>query len=182
MLYDVYDTYNTQIDNAKSDIPSKTDSLPENTNVECASERLTTLPYKTSYTSIFKVTQIWTVKGNKAYTISYANLAKEPHLPPIVQRMIDSFEITTQEQISNYAEALPDFIPYEHPNFGMKIEYPYDWIADERNSIPSKNEQYHEIVGFLSPKEDSSDLLGELEERLAIETKVISSTNVSLED
>jgi hypothetical protein len=154
--------------------------------IELTSTTLAGLPaQKMVYThsSIFKVTQIWTVKGNKAYAIVYANIAKEPHLPPVVQKMIDSFEIVSEPQTANLnTQTVTEMIAYENPRFGLRIKYPPDWIVDERNSIPSDNQKYSEIVGFLSAKEANSDLLGELEERLVIEAKVISSPNVSLED
>ena len=73
-------------------------NLLEENLLESSTTTLAAIPgYKIVFTNIegLKTMQVWTIKDDKAYIITY--VAKEEHYEndlQIVQKMIDSFEIT----------------------------------------------------------------------------------------
>jgi hypothetical protein len=96
----------------------------------------------------YKLIQIWTIKGDKVYYITYrAELGRysDDYLQTI-QKMIDSFEIS-------------DFLLYENPTLGIKIQYPTDWkkVEPADQYYLEGNIQYP-TVSFLSPLENASEV------------------------
>jgi hypothetical protein len=100
-----------------------------------------------------KVMQIWTVKGDKAYDITYSGLpSKYNQYLPIIQKMLDSFEITlTSSSESSFDKKYSDigdgFLSYE--GSGIRIGYPFDWNVDQNNNTEATT------IQFRSPFEDS---------------------------
>jgi hypothetical protein len=101
----------------------------------------------------FRLTQIWTIKGDKVYYITYREESGKQedsdNYLKTIQKMIDSFQIS-------------DFLLYENPTIGVKMEYPIDWVkieeeATQYNYLGSNNSQYPIVVGFLPPLQNNSD-------------------------
>jgi hypothetical protein len=99
-----------------------------------------------------KITQIWTIKGDKAYEIEYsASLNKYDEYLPIIQRMIDTFEIMPSSRESstskNETNLLDSFPTYESSE--IRIGYPSDWSVNSTDNNGVTN------ILFLSPFEES---------------------------
>ena len=98
--------------------------------------------------------QIWAIKYDRAYTIGYAeNESLFNRNIDKVQKMIDSFSFLPSQQTAHFltkngktedqlgssnvtgsetnATALSNFITYENPIYGIRIQYPYNWITRE---------------------------------------------------
>jgi hypothetical protein len=104
-----------------------------------------------------KLLQIWTVKGSKAYRITFqADPERYSEILPIAQKMIDSFKIS-------------DFLLYENPTIGIKMEYPIDW--------QEKKAQGGDNVTFISPPPSNFDMHSA---NVTITTKGLSK-NITLE-
>lgn len=98
-----------------------------------------------------KVMEIWTVKENKVYKITYSALAQKYFdYMPIIQEMIDSFEIVSSyDQQSTLIQNESDrknFLIYEDSM--INIIFPFNW---DRKEIV--NNESRKIV-FSSPFED----------------------------
>jgi hypothetical protein len=117
-------------------------------------------------TDLTKTMQIGTIIGDKKYLISYdAPVSRYSSYLPIIQKMIDSFEIIS---------VLPDnFLAYQNPIFGVGIQYPADWDIDEG---PEINNRITKIVN-LSSEKDGESLL----ENIQIELNNLPSSNETLE-
>ncbi|MGC1135831.1 MAG: hypothetical protein WA941_23605 [Nitrososphaeraceae archaeon] len=109
---------------------------------------------------------IETISGEKAYVIEYyAKPETYSQYLPIVQKMINSFELISNNNNNNTDNSLlsitnltqqqqqeqTDFLTYEDPDFGFTIKYPDDWVK----------EVYEDGAGFISPKKDFYDRYGE---------------------
>jgi hypothetical protein len=105
----------------------------------------------------YKLLQIWTIKGDKVYYITYrAELGRysDDYLQTI-QKMIDSFEIS-------------DFLLYENPTLGIKIQYPTDWKKGGENGN----------ITFIAPIENN---LGIYHDNVILTTKRLSK-NITLDE
>ena len=106
----------------------------------------------------YKLIQIWTIKGDKIYRIIFqADAETYSKTLPTAQKMIDSFEIS-------------DFLLYENPTLGIKIQYPADW---EQKKVQSDGN-----VTFISPLENHSDMY---RDNVIITTKSVLK-NITLND
>jgi hypothetical protein len=87
----------------------------------------------------YKLIQIWTIKGDRAYFITYRTELEgsSDNYLQTIQKMIDSFEIS-------------NFLLYENPTLGIKIQYPADW--EEING------QADSKVTFISPLQSNLDM------------------------
>ena len=98
--------------------------------------------------SNFKLIQIWTIKGDNVYYITYRqDLGKysNDYYLQTIEKMIDTFEIN-------------DFLTYENPTFGIKLQYPVDWEKiEEADQYYLEGSNQHSIVSFLLPIENASD-------------------------
>ena len=80
------------------------------------------------------------------YSIDYvAEPAKYNDYLPIIQKMINSFEISVQ----NALPAKPDFLTYYNSTYGVAIQYPSSWIKDERGD--GSNDCFTRVVEFNDP-------------------------------
>lgn len=86
----------------------------------------------------YKLIQIWTIKGDKVYYLTYrAELGRySDNYLQTIQKMIDSFVVS-------------DFLLYENPALGIKIQYPTDW--------EQKKAQTNDNITFISPLESNLD-------------------------
>lgn len=146
--------------------------------IESASTTLSNKPaYKILYTYThtdpsfplnIKSLRIWTIKNEKAYHILYSARADgfSSNLSS-VQSMISSLEIadlTIPPDDTPVTQPRDTFLTYENSIYGITIQYPSDWIADERDYPADHNGS--KVVGFLSPSETDSS---KFEDRLLIE-------------
>jgi hypothetical protein len=84
----------------------------------------------------YQLIQIWTIKGDKIYRITFqADAKRYAEFLPTSQKMINSFEIS-------------DFLLYENPALGIKIPYPADWEKVQADGN----------VTFISPLESNLDV------------------------
>ena len=108
----------------------------------------------------FRLIQIWTIKGDKVYYITYREeLGKQEdsdNYLKTIQKMIDSFQIS-------------DFLLYENPTIGIKMEYPIDW--QEKKAQDGSN------VTFISPPQSNFDMY---HANVTITTKSLSK-NITLD-
>jgi hypothetical protein len=86
----------------------------------------------------YKLIQIWTIKGDKVYYLTYrAELGRySDNYLQTIQKMIDSFVVS-------------DFLLYENPALGIKIQYPTDW--------EQKKAQTNGNITFISPLKSNLD-------------------------
>jgi hypothetical protein len=71
---------------------------------------------------LFKIIEIWMIMQNKVYIItSGAEFNKYSIYIPIIQKMIDSFELST-------------FLTYQNSILGVKLQYPSNWKRAESNN------------------------------------------------
>src|SRR5215208_3275106 len=99
----------------------------------------------------YKLIQIWTIKGDKVYYITYrAKLGRySDNYLQTIQKMIDSFEIS-------------DFLLYENPALGIKIQYPTDWKkVEQADQYYLEGSIQYPTVSFLSPLENASERFNE---------------------
>jgi hypothetical protein len=94
---------------------------------------------------------IFTIKNERLYLIRYfAPPEKYSIYLPIIQKMIDSFEIINPSTKAN-ATKLPNksnlthsFLTYQNSSYGIKIQYPSDWNKEQPNNANT-------AVTFVSP-------------------------------
>lgn len=94
----------------------------------------------------FKFMQIWTIKNNKAYIISYvAPVEGYSKSVDTINKMVASFEITNA---ATTPITTNKFLEYTSSEENIRMKYPSDW---------SKKEKYAgTIVSFISLKEGSN--------------------------
>jgi hypothetical protein len=123
------------------------------------------LAHQISYTNTtsqgeVRITRIWTIEGGKAYEITYSALPSTYHqFLPIIQEMIDTFEIVSSSSSSSpsietslnrsKSNISKDFLPYETSE--IRIRYPPDWQYEEQTNNNDKARTVH----LRSPFEDS---------------------------
>lgn len=76
-------------------------------------------------------------------------------------------------QLTNAQSSPSSLLSYENPTYGIKIQYPSNWMAST-NQLPT----YNSIIGFYSPLESLSDVLP-VEFALSITTY---TNNISLDE
>ena len=128
----------------------------------------------------YKIMEVWTVRNKNAYTISYSALTKEQfdNNLMIAQNMIESFEITANEIVDDTDETTSDSDLLLYTSDDFSIQYPKDWIVDERNYPGEKNEG-NQIVAFMSPSIGKAQVI---EERLVISSEKIDPRSRSLDE
>ena len=89
----------------------------------------------------------------------------------IVNQYSLSQQTIVQQKVS--AQLTSNFLTYENPTYGIKMQYPADWTAST-NSL----ETYSGIIGFYSPLQNLTDVLP-AQVSLSIRTY---SQNVSLDE
>jgi len=113
-----------------------------------------------------KKMELWTIKNNKVYDITYSALPStySDHLSTI-QKMIDSFRIglvmpthITRSQVGNSSSQhrVNDFLTYR--TSGIKIDYPVNWQKKEmmgNGSKPTTVTFYSPFKDLLSPLQPS---------------------------
>ena len=86
---------------------------------------------------VFKQMMVLTVSDKNAYIVAYSAL---PHTYSLhistVQKMIDSFEIIGIEQEELDLSAFNEFVTYQNPVKGYKLDYPKGW-TEIKLDIPS---------------------------------------------
>jgi hypothetical protein len=149
--------------------------------------------------------QIWAIKYDRAYTIGYAeNESLFNRNIDKVQKMIDSFSFLPSQQTAPFltkngktedqlgssnvtgsetnATALSDFITYENLIYGIRIQYPYNWITREdildiQTQEYTRNDDFYRVVNFIPSEnglEDSPFGIGVGIERLSFQESTMT--------
>ena len=149
--------------------------------------------HKVVYTGKFlglklKWLQLWKIEGGKAYMITYT--AKENNFYdylPIVDKMINSFEIVKQE-----VSISETFSTYTDEKYGIKIDYPKDWYVSKQSGrtivtfislAENETDSYRENVKIIVKKRKEKDILGWYESYLSKSIKnikIVDYENVTL--
>jgi ribosomal protein L37E len=100
----------------------------------------------------------------------FADAAKEEEGTTLNQRLLPSsspslIKTTEQDIITS------EFVTWESPAYGVKINYPSHWLKDEKSLKPPL------FVGFKSPKENPSDIILE-----SVAIGIHKPTNGTLEE
>jgi PsbP-like protein len=99
------------------------------------------------------------ISNNKLYSITFGTgLTEYPLYLPIVQKMINSFEVNSSDvhtpniEIENSNGANSNLI-YENPDFGIKLEYPSTW---RKVDYHANFEQYggNILASFIAPQKN----------------------------
>lgn len=120
----------------------------------------------------------FTIFDGKAYHLIYTNNVKNfEKALPTVRKMVDSFEITTQNETMprNSNQITSDMSTYGDP-LGIKMQYPFDWIVDVKDDHNLNDERHTQLVGFLSPSGDG------FVERLGVHISNLQSQNMPIEE
>ena len=90
---------------------------------------------------------------DKTYSINYvAEPTKYNNYLPIIKKMINSFEIMVQDELT----AKPDFQTYNNSTYGVAIQYPSSWIKDERDV--GSDDCHERVVEFSDPSGTNAQL------------------------
>ena len=136
ILDNVFETIDNNLENYTDFILQEIASSTEELSILDSSESLLAgnVGHKIVYTEApgLKNMEIWTVKGGKAYILSYYSDEIEYELfLDIAQRIIDSFEITA----SPPPTVPTQFSIYESSRLGIKTLYPSDWMYYDDEDI-----------------------------------------------
>jgi hypothetical protein len=99
-----------------------------------------------------KMMQFWTIKGDKAYNVTYSAIPSEydGYYLRNIKHMVDTFKIGTfQNEKSTQKQPNISFLTYG--SSGIRIEYPVDWIKQESKKAQST------AITFSSPFEDKRE-------------------------
>jgi hypothetical protein len=97
---------------------------------------------------------------NNAKTPAPMSSPPAPLSPP----MLSSKTVQTTSTIRNLTAPSPtsNFLTYDNPIYGIRIQYPPDWNKTESNNNNNNSSStYTNVVAFLSPYENDSDIYSE---------------------
>ena len=105
--------------------------------------------------------RIWVITSEKAYCIVYHTRLDWFHdILPVVNRMIDSFELIQSSYQPIKQPEMRDLLVYDNPELGIRTKYLVNWITEERYNSADKDSS--KIVAFMSPSEINAELFEDI--------------------
>jgi curved DNA-binding protein CbpA len=90
----------------------------------------------------------------------------------------DVFHYPPEQKRTTIDYALIGFVLYERRDLGIRIQYPSDWIMDEKKRYNPYDDRFAQVLGLLIPAHHRSD---QLQEIVSIEIRYLGSDRIDFE-
>lgn len=124
--------------------------------------------------SFIELLEAFNVLSDKQLRREYDVLLPKYH----ISKYVPTSESQGQEQCTTVDYTIRGFVLYERRDLGFRIQYPPDWVLDDKKYYNPYDERFTQVVGFLIPPFNQP---GQLREIVSIQIKYLGSYTIDFQ-